>query len=53
MENTELLNTLTKILFYKDMNQFKNYIQKNLAIYEDDKYILIQICKVEITPLII
>ena len=51
MENTELLNTLTKILFYKDMNQLKNYIQKNLAIYEDDKYILNQICKVEITPL--
>ena len=51
MENTELLNTLTKILFYKDMNQLKNYIQKNLAIYEDDKYILNQVCKVEITPL--
>ena len=51
MENTELLNSLTKILFYKDMNQLKNYIQKNLAIYEDDKYILNQLCKVEITPL--
>ena len=51
MENTELLNSLTKILFYKDMNQLKNYIQKNLAIYEDDKYILNQVCKVEITPL--
>ena len=51
LENTELLNTLTKILFYKDMNQLKNYIQKNLAIYEDDKYILNQVCKVEITPL--
>ena len=49
--NTDLLNSLTKILFYKDMNQLKNYIQKNLAIYEDDKYILNQICKVEITPL--
>ena len=51
MENTELLNSLTKLLFYKDMNQLKNYIQKNLAIYEDDKYILNQLCKVEITPL--
>ena len=49
--NTDLLNSLTKILFYKDMNQLKNYIQKNLTIYEDDKYILNQICKVEITPL--
>ena len=51
LENTELLNTLTKILFYKDMNQLKNYIQKNLSIYEDDKYILNQVCKVEITSL--
>ena len=51
IENTELLNSLTKILFYKDMNQLKNYIQKNLAIYEDDKYIINQLCKVKITPL--
>ena len=51
IENTELLNSLTKILFYKDMNQLKNYIQKNLSIYEDDKYILSQVCKVKITPL--
>ena len=27
IENTDLLNSLTKILFYKDMNQLKNYIQ--------------------------
>ena len=51
IENTELLNSLTKILFYKDMNQLKSYIQKNLSIYEDDKYILNQLCKVKITPL--
>ena len=51
IENTDLLNSLTKILFYKDMNQLKNYIQKNLAIYEDDKYILNQLCKVKVTPL--
>ena len=51
IDNSELLNSLTKILFYKDMNQLKNYIQKNLSIYEDDKYILNQICKVKITPL--
>ena len=51
IENTELLNSLTKILFYKDMNQLKNYIQKNLSIYEDDNYILNQLFKVNITPL--
>ena len=51
IDNTELLNSLTKILFYKDMNQLKSYIQKNLAMYEDDKYILNQVCKVKITPL--
>ena len=51
IDNSDLLNSLTKILFYKDMNQLKNYIQKNLAIYEDDKYILNQVCKVKITPL--
>ena len=51
IENTDLLNSLTKILFYKDMNQLKNYIQKNLSIYEDDKYIINQLCKVKITPL--
>lgn len=51
IENTELLNSLTKILFFKDMNQLKNYIQKNLSIYEDDNYILNQLFKVNITPL--
>ena len=35
----------------KIANQLKNYIQKNLAIYEDDKFILNQVCKVKITPL--
>jgi WD40 repeat protein len=33
------------------MNQLKNYIQKNLSIYEDDNYILNQLFKVNITPL--
>ena len=51
MDNKELLNTLTKILFFKDMPTLKNYIQKNLAIYEDDKYILNQISNVKIAPL--
>ena len=51
MDNKELLNTLTKILFFKDMPTLKNFIQKNLAIYEDDKYILNQISNVKIAPL--
>ena len=51
IEDKELLNTLTKILFFKDMPTLKNFIQKNLAIYEDDKYILNQICEVKIAPL--
>ena len=51
IENKELLNILTKILFFKDMPNLKNFIQKNLAIYEDDKYILNQICDDKIAPL--
>ena len=51
IENKELLNTLTKILFFKDMPTLKNFIQKNLAIYEDDKNILNQISEVKIAPL--
>ena len=51
IDNKDLLNTLTKILFFKDMPTLKNFIQKNLAIYEDDKYILNQISNVKIAPL--
>ena len=51
IEDKELLNTLTKILFFKDMPTLKNFIQKNLAIYEDDKYILNQISENKIAPL--
>ena len=51
IENKELLNILTKILFFKDMPNLKNFVQKNLAIYEDDKYILNQICDDKIAPL--
>ena len=51
IENKELLNTLTKILFYKDMPTLKNFVQKNLGIYMDDKLILNQICDTKITPL--
>ena len=51
IDNKELLNTLTKLLFFKDVSTLKNFVQKNLAIYEDDKYILNQICEVKIAPL--
>ena len=51
LDNSELLNTLTKILFFKDINTLKNFVQKNLAIYEDDKYILNQISENKIAPL--
>ena len=51
IENKELLNTLTKILFYKDMPTLKNFVQKNLSIYEDDKFIMKQICDDKIAPL--
>ena len=51
IDNNELLNTLTKILFFKDINTLKNFVQKNLAIYEDDKYILNQISENKIAPL--
>lgn len=51
IDNSELLNTLTKILFFKDINTLKNFVQKNLAIYEDDKYILNQISENKIAPL--
>ena len=50
-DNTELLNSLTKILFFKDMTQLKTFMQKNLSIYEDDNYIVNQLCKIKITPL--
>ena len=51
INNNELLNTLTKILFIKDIPTLKNFIQKNLAIYDDDKYILNQISETKIAPL--
>ena len=51
IDNNELLNTLTKILFFKDIPTLKNFVQKNLAIYDDDKYILNQISETKIAPL--
>ena len=51
MDNKDLLNTLTKLLFFKDISELKNYIQKNLVSYEDDNIILNQISNVKIAPL--
>ena len=51
MDNKDLLNTLTKLLFFKDISELKNYIQKNLITYEDDNIILNQISNVKIAPL--
>ena len=51
IDNNELLNTLTKILFFKDIPTLKNFVQKNLTIYDDDKYILNQISETKIAPL--
>ena len=33
------------------MNQLKNFMQKNLSIYEEENYIVNQLCKNKITPL--
>ena len=51
MDDKDLLNTLTKLLFFKDISELKNYIQKNLVSYEDDNIILNQISNVKIAPL--
>ena len=51
MDNKDLLNTLTKLLFFKDISELKNYIQKKLVSYEDDNIILNQISNVKIAPL--
>ena len=51
IDNKDLLNTLTKILFFKDISTLKNFIQKNLINYEDDSLILNQISNVNVAPL--
>ena len=42
-QNKNLLNSLTLLLFYKDMNLLTEYIKKNLKIYSDDTYIIEQL----------
>ena len=44
-KNKNLLNSLTNILFYKDMNILIEYIKKNLNIYYDDSYIIKELSK--------
>ena len=45
IKNRNLLNSLTNILFYKDINLLKEYIKKNLNMYSDNSYIINQLCK--------
>jgi len=43
--NAQLLNSLTYILFIKDKNKLNEYINNNLYSYEDNTFIISQICK--------
>ena len=49
--STDLLNSLTYILFIKDESVLNKYIKKFLLSYVDDNFILNQITKNNITPL--
>ena len=51
LRNAELLNSLTYILFIKDKNKLKEYINNFLNSYEDNSYIISQICKRNIISL--
>ena len=50
-QNKNLLNSLTLLLFYKDMNLLTEYIKKNLNNYSDDTYIINQLSKNRIIPI--
>ena len=50
-KNKELLNSLTNLLFYKKMKLLNEFIDKNLNIYSDEKYIINQLSKNRIIPL--
>ena len=45
-----LLNSLTLLLFYKDMNLLEEYIKKNLNDYSNDAYIINELSKNRIIP---
>ena len=50
-QDTELLNSLTYILFIKDEAMLKQYIENYLLSYTDDNFIIDQICKKRIITL--
>ena len=50
-KNKNLLNLLTNLLFYKDMNHLTENIKQNLNIYSDDTYIVNQLSKNRIIPI--
>jgi WD40 repeat protein len=51
MKNFELLNTLTNLLFIKDIKKLKDYIDTFLISYEDNSFIINHICKRNIISL--
>ena len=51
LKNSELLNTLTYILFIKDKNKLREYIGNFLFSYEDNSFLINQICKRNIIQL--
>ena len=51
MSSTELLNSLTYILFIKDESILKDYLDNYLLSYTDDNFIINKICKKNIIPL--
>jgi WD40 repeat protein len=51
LKKSELLNLLTNILFIKDKNKLKEYIDIYLKEYEDNSFIISQICKRNIISL--
>jgi len=51
LRNAELLNLLTHILFIKDKNKLKEYINSFLYSYEDNSFIISQLCKRNIISL--
>ena len=51
LKNSELLNTLTYILFLKDQKQLKNYIDNFICSCEDNSFIISHICKRNIISL--
>lgn len=51
LRNAELLNSLTYILFLKDKKNLKEYIDNFLSSYEDNSFIMSQICRRNIISL--